>query len=66
MYTLQLSNFIFVDIHIGDLFIYYYNNTYVFTYVSENFKPPINEHTIEIIAYHSKRHFVFKRDNEYY
>ena len=66
MYTLQLSNHLFVDINIGDLFIYRYGNTYKVVEVKNDFKPPLNEFTIEILSFYSKRHFIFKRDNGYY
>ena len=66
MYTLQLSNHLFVDINIGDLFIYRKDNTCIIEYVRDNYKPSLNEFTIEIISFYSKRHFIFKRDNGYY
>ncbi len=66
MYTLQLSNHLFVDINVGDLFIYRYDNTYKIVEVKNDFKPPLNEFTIEILSFYSKRHFIFKRDNGYY
>lgn len=66
MYTLQLSNHLFVDINIGDLFIYKKDNTCIIKYVRDDYRPPLNEFTIEIISFYSKRHFIFKRDNGYY
>lgn len=67
MYTLQLSDFLFVELNPGDLFIYKYNdNYYSIRDVEEDFKPPLNEFTVEIYSFSTKRHFKFFRDNGYY
>ena len=67
MYSLQLGDNLFVDIEVGDIFIYKYKeNCFAIKYVTENYKPELNEFTIEILSFYSKRHFIFKRDNGYY
>ena len=67
MYNLQLGDNLFVDIGVGDIFIYKYKeNCFAIKEVKENFKPELNEFTVEILSFYSKRHFIFKRDNGYY
>ena len=67
MYTLQLSDFLFVELNIGDLFVYNYgNNTYAIREVEKDFIPPLDEFTVEIYSFSTQRHFRFFRDNGYY
>jgi len=67
MYNLQLGDNLFVDIGVGDIFIYKYKENYfAIKDVTENYKPELNEFTVEILSFYSKRHFILKRDNGYY
>ena len=67
MYTLQLSDFLFVDIEIGDIFVYRYDDShFAIREVKSDYRPELNEYAVEILAIGSKRHFRFRRDNGYY
>lgn len=67
MITIQLSDSIFVEVDNGDLFIYQYGyNRYEIKEMENNEAPPINEFTVEIISFHSRRHFRFKREGMKY
>jgi len=66
MYTLQLSDFISVDIGVGDLFIYITENAYIVKEVKKDYRPPLNEYTVEILSFYSKKHYAIRRDNGYY
>ena len=67
MYTLQLSDFLFVELNVGDLFVYNYgNNTFAIREVKQDFRPPLDEFTVEIYSFSTQRHFRFFRDNGCY
>jgi len=67
MYTLQLSDTLFVDIDYGDIFIYKYgDNHFSIREYTNEFKPQLDANTIEILSFYSKRHFIFKRDGQWY
>ena len=67
MYTLQLGDKLFTDIDVGDIFIYNYgNNHFAIKDVKTDYKPELNEFTVEILSLSTNRHFIFKRDNGYY
>jgi len=68
MYNLQLGDNLFVEIDCGDLYIYRYDNENlsVVKEVTKDYLPPVNEYAVEIISFHSKRHFLFKRQNGAY
>ena len=67
MYNLQLGDNLFVDIGVGDIFIYKYKeNCFAIKDVTENYQPELNEFTVEILSFYSRRHFILKRDNGYY
>ena len=67
MYTLQLGDNLFTDLDIGDIFIYKYSqNHFAIKHVEKDFKPELNEFTVEILSLSTHRHFIFKRDNGYY
>lgn len=67
VYTLQLSNDIFVDIGVGDLFVYKFKDNYcVIEEVTQDFTPCVNEFAVEIISFYSRRHFVFYRKDGAY
>lgn len=66
MSTLQLSDSLFVDIAEGDLFVYKYEDNYVVVQEVKDTVPVLDQHTVEILSFHSKRHFILKRDNGYY
>lgn len=67
MATIQLSDFLFVEIGNGDLFIYKYDDGSIsIKEVENNIIPPINEYTIEILSFYSERHFIFKRYDKSY
>ena len=62
MYTLQLSDSLFVELNVGDIFIYRYNDyTYAIKEVEKDFRPPLDEFTVEIYSFSTKRHFRFFR-----
>lgn len=62
MYTLQLSDSLFVELNVGDIFIYRYNDcTFAIKEVKEDFRPPLDEFTVEIYSFSTKRHFMFFR-----
>lgn len=64
MYTLKLSDSLFADIEVGDIFVYRYSeNSYGIQEAEENYQPPLNEFTVEIRCFKSRRHFIFKRKN---
>ena len=67
MYTLQLSDTIFVEMGPGDLYVYDYgNNNLKIVSVTDYFRPIVNEYTKEIISFTSKRHFRFRRQGPSY
>ena len=66
MSTLQLSDSLFVDIAEGDLFVYKYEDNYVVVQEVKDTVPVLDQYTVEILSFHSKRHFILKRDNGYY
>lgn len=66
MSTLQLSDYLFVDIAEGDLFVYKYEDDYIVVREVKDTVPVLNQYTVEILSFHSKRHFILKRDNGYY
>jgi len=66
MSTLQLSDSLFVDIAEGDLFVYKYEDNYVVVQEVKDTVPALDQYTVEILSFHSKRHFILKRDNGYY
>ena len=67
MYTLQLGDNLFVELDVGDLFIYRYSSTHSgIIGVSKTVHPPLNEYCVEIMSFHSRRHFLLRRDNGYY
>lgn len=67
MYKLQLGDNLFVDIDNEDLFIYKYDdNHFAVKTVKDDYHPPVNEYTVEILSFYSKRHFIFKRQNGAY
>ena len=66
MSTLQLSDSLFVDIAEGDLFVYRYEDNYVVVQEVKDTVPALDQYTVEILSFHSKRHFILKRDNGYY
>jgi len=67
MKTIQLSDYIFTDVADGDLFIYKYDDHHsAIKEMRNNVVPSIDEFTVEILSFYSKRHFIFKRDNGYY
>jgi len=67
MQTIQLSDSIFVEVADGDLFMYKYDyNHSAIIQMSNNKVPPIDEYTTEILSFHSKRHFLFKRNGKSY
>ena len=66
MSTLQLSDSLFVDIAEGDLFVYKYEDNYVVVQEVKDTVPVLDQYTVEILSFHSKRHFILKRNNGYY
>ena len=67
MYTLQLGDNLFADLDIGDIFIYNYgNNHFAIKEVKSDYRPELNEYTVEILSLSTHRHFIFKRNNGYY
>lgn len=66
MSTLQLSDYLFVDIAEGDLFVYKYEDGYIVVQEVKDTVPVLNQYTVEILSFYSKRHFILKRDNGYY
>lgn len=67
MKTIQLSDSLYVDLDNGDIFIYKYsNNRFSIKEVTNNIVPPIDQYTVEILSFYSKRHFRLRRDGEWY
>ena len=67
MYTLQLSDTLFVDLEIGDIFVYNYGcGHFAIQTVKRDYRPNLDANTVEIISLYSNRHFIFKRDGNYY
>jgi hypothetical protein len=67
MYTLQLGDNLFVDLEIGDIFVFKYDDShFAIREVKRDYRPNLDENTVEIISFYSKKHFIFKRDNGYY
>lgn len=67
MYTLQLGDNLFTDLDVGDIFIYKYSpDHFAIKEVKTDYKPELNEYTVEILSLSTHRHFIFKRDNGYY
>ncbi len=67
MYTLQLGDNLFVDLEIGDIFVFKYDDRhFAIKEVKSDYRPNLDENTVEILSFYSKRHFIFKRDGGYY
>ena len=67
MYTLQLGDNLFVDLEIGDIFVYNDGDShFAIKEIKSDYRPNLDANTVEIISFYSKKHFIFKRDNEYY
>ena len=67
MRTIQLSNTLFVDVADGDIFIYVYSENHLeIREMKNNEVPPINEYTVEILSFYSRRHFRFRREGQWY
>ena len=67
MYQLQLGDNLFVTIGVGDIFIYRYSHNHsAIEYVKADYRPPLNEYTVEILSFYSKKHFILIRQNNYY
>jgi len=67
MKKIQLSDTLFVEIDNGDLFIYKYTDHHFgIKEMRDDIVPSINEFTVEIISFYSRRHFLFKREGPAY
>ena len=67
MYTLQLGDNLFVDLEIGDIFVFKYDDShFAIKEVKSDYRPNLDANTVEILSFYSKRHFIFKRDGGYY
>lgn len=66
---IQLSDTIFVDIGVGDLFIYSEHKDIEHINIKEaekDYLPSVDANCVEIISFYSKRHFRFHRDGAAY
>lgn len=70
MKTIQLSDTLFCDVADGDLFVYIYpeesRTNIALRCVENDVVPPIDEFTVEILSFYSRRHFLFTRDGPAY
>lgn len=67
MYQLQLNDNWFITINIGDIFVYKYSsNHFAIKYVKMDYRPELNENTVEILCLSTRKHFIIRRDNGYY
>ena len=65
MYHLQLGSSWWIEVNIGDIFIYKYTDRHI-EIKQVNHKLDMNEYLAEILCFKTKKHYILKRDNGYF
>jgi hypothetical protein len=65
MYCLQLGSSWWVEINVGDVFVYKYSDNHVEIKQVRD-KLDMNEYLVEILCLTARKHYILKRDNGYF
>ena len=65
MYYLQLGSSWWIEVNVGDVFVYKYSNNHVEIKQVKD-KLDMNEYLVEILCLTTRKHYILKRDNGYF
>lgn len=66
MYSLQLADNWFIELNPGDIIISKWDNKVIINTITETNAPLLDEKSVEILSFSTKKHFSLRRDGPYY